>query len=88
MADVIDEVQIFVRDILVDRFEVPVDEFSPDTDLQSMGIDSFGGVEISIALKKSYGVEFVAGEIGVEFTVADIAALVLDKLGEPQSGVR
>ncbi|WP_261554913.1 acyl carrier protein [Frankia tisae] len=83
MSQQVQEIEAFIIDIVAQRLEVPVEELSSDAALASFGIDSFGAVEIAVALKNTYDVLFVAGEIGVDFTITDIAALALAKLAEP-----
>lgn len=82
MSDVQDGIEAFIIETLGDRFGIPEAKLSPAVNLKTLGIDSLGGVELSLVLKKQYGVQFVAGEIRVEFTVGDIADLVREKLGE------
>lgn len=77
-----EEITRFVIETVGDRFSVPASKLEPGVNLQTLGIDSLGGVELSLLLKKKYGVEFVAGEIAVAFTMSDIADLVRGKLGE------
>lgn len=77
-----DELEQFVLDTLRTRFHVPAEELSPQVTLKELGIDSLGGVELSLTIKKKYGVSFVAGEIRVDFTLTDIAALTGKKLAE------
>ncbi|WP_225846215.1 acyl carrier protein [Streptomyces sp. HPF1205] len=78
------DLEQFVIDTLRTRFHVPAEDLSPAVDLKTLGIDSLGGVELSLAIKKKYGVAFVAGEVRVDFTVADIAALTEKKLAEAE----
>lgn len=77
----------FIVSTLTTRFGVPETGMTPETDLETLGIDSLGGVELSLAIKKKYGVAFVAGEITVKFTLAGIAALAERKLAEIQPTV-
>ncbi|EFC81299.1 acyl carrier protein [Parafrankia sp. EUN1f] len=83
MSQQVEDIEIFIIDIVSQRLEVPVEEVPSDAAIGSFGIDSFGAVEIAVALKNTYDVLFVAGEIGVDFTIADIAALAVEKLAEP-----
>lgn len=76
------EIEQFIMRVLVDSFDAEEDGLSVDTTLRHLSIDSLGGVELSLALKKEYGVSFVAGEVQVDFSVADIAALVRTKQRE------
>lgn len=82
MSDTQNEIEEFIIETLGDRFGIPGAKLSSSADLKALGIDSLGGVELGLVLKKRYGVRFVAGEIRVEFTVAEIAALAEDKLTE------
>ena len=77
-----EDITRFVIETVGDRFGVPAAKLEPGVNLETLGIDSLGGVELSLLLKKKYGVEFVAGEIAVVFTMSDIAELVCGKLGE------
>ncbi|WP_131799525.1 acyl carrier protein [Parafrankia sp. CH37] len=79
----VEDIEIFIIDIVSQRLEVPVEEIPSDAAIGSFGIDSFGAVEIAVALKNTYDVLFVAGEIGVDFTIADIAVLAVEKLAQP-----
>jgi acyl carrier protein len=76
------DIELFVFEMLRTRFDIPEERLSEQASLKSLGIDSLGSVELSLTLKKRYGAQFVAGEIGVEFTVADVAELTRAKLGE------
>ncbi|AGL13743.1 acyl carrier protein [Actinoplanes sp. N902-109] len=87
MSQDIDKVQQFVAETLQTRFDIGPDDLTPGSTLRDLKIDSLGGVELSLVLKKQYGVQFVAGEISVDFTTADIAELVRQKLPEPQDAV-
>jgi len=73
------EIETWVMTVLAERFGVE-NELSPGVSLKVLGIDSLGGVQLSLALKKKYGVAFVAGEIKVDFTLGEIAALTRGKL--------
>jgi acyl carrier protein len=77
------EIELFVYEILADRFDVPVADLSPSTNLRELDIDSLGGVEIGLELSRRYGVKFLAGDIPVELTVAAIVDLMCEKLAEP-----
>jgi acyl carrier protein len=85
MSDETKDIETFIMDTLAEEFAIPEQELAPDASLKSLNIDSLGGVELSLKIKKKYGVAFVAGEISVEFTVTDITALVVHKLAEPES---
>jgi acyl carrier protein len=76
------EIELFVLEMLRTRFDVPEAKLTEQVTLKSLGIDSLGGVELSLTIKKKYGVQFIAGEIGVEFTVTDVAELTREKLGK------
>ncbi|RKN47025.1 acyl carrier protein [Streptomyces hoynatensis] len=76
------EIEQFITRVLVDAFDAEEDGLGVDTTLRQLSIDSLGGVELSLALKKEYGVSFVAGEIQVDFSVTDIAELVRSKQRE------
>ncbi|MFI6442528.1 acyl carrier protein [Streptomyces sp. NPDC050759] len=76
------EIELFVQEMLRTRFDVPEAKLTEQATLKSLGLDSLGGVELSLTIKKRYGVQFIAGEIGVEFTVTDVADLTRQKLGE------
>lgn len=39
-------------------FFQPGDELTPDTDLQDYGLDSFGVIELLVALEGGYGIRF------------------------------
>lgn len=39
-------------------FFQPDDELAPDTDLQDYGLDSFGVIELLVALEGGYGIHF------------------------------
>lgn len=84
MSDTADIIEAFILKTLTDVFNVPADQLSGAVTLQDLGIDSLGGVELSLAVKKRFGVAFVAGEITVEFSVADIAQLAGKKLAEQE----
>jgi acyl carrier protein len=79
------EIELFVLEMLRTRFDVPQARLSEDATLKGLGIDSLGAVELSLTLKKKFGPHFVAGEIGVEFSVTDIANLTRAKLAEPET---
>jgi acyl carrier protein len=82
MSETLESVQEFVLDTVADRFNARPEQLSAEASLKSLGIDSLGGVEISLAIKKRFHVAFVAGEIAVDFTLGDIAELTLKKLAE------
>ncbi|MGF1428122.1 acyl carrier protein [Kitasatospora sp. LaBMicrA B282] len=86
MSDRTDTPEQFVLEVLADKFGVPQEQLAPDATLKSLGLDSLGGVELSLAIKKRYGVAFVAGELRVDFTVADIAQLTTEKLAAAAGG--
>jgi acyl carrier protein len=79
-------IETFILTTLTEEFGIAEQNLTPDASLKSLNIDSLGGVELSLKIKKKYGVTFIAGEISVDFTVADITALVEQKLAEPESG--
>jgi acyl carrier protein len=85
MSDETNGIETFIMRTLTEEFGIPGDDLSPAADLKSLGIDSLGGVELSLAIKKEYGVAFVAGEISVEFSLAEIAALVQKKRADDES---
>jgi acyl carrier protein len=74
------EIEHFIIQTLVDVFGQDADVLSPAATLKGLGIDSLGGVELSLAVKKRYGVRFVAGEVKVDDSVAEIAHAVAAKL--------
>jgi acyl carrier protein len=76
----------FIMDVLVEKFDQERDELSGAVSLKELGIDSLGGVELALALKRRYGVSFVAGEITVEFSLDEIAALAQAKLTDGVAG--
>lgn len=85
MSDETLDIETFIMDTLAEEFSIPRQDLVPGASLKELHIDSLGGVELSLKIKKKYGVGFVAGEISVEFTIADITGLVVDKLAEPES---
>lgn len=87
MSDISAGLYEFIVSTLTTRFGVPEAGMTPETDLKTLGIDSLGGVELSLAIKKKYGIAFVAGEITVEFTLAGIAELAERKLAGIQPPV-
>jgi len=84
MTDTV-EIEQFILQTLVDRFGQVRAVLTPATTLRELGIDSLGGVELSLAIKKRYAVRFVAGEIKVDHSVADIAAAVATKLAPTEA---
>jgi acyl carrier protein len=80
------EIEAFVYEILANRFDVPVEDLSPTTDLLELGIDSLGGVEVGLELMREYGVTFAAGDLAVQCTVADIIDIARLKLAELHAG--
>jgi acyl carrier protein len=79
------EIEAFVLEILATRFDVPAEQLSPASDLLELGIDSLGAIEVGLELKSRYGVDFTAGDIPVEFTVAAIVDMARRKLGAPRA---
>jgi acyl carrier protein len=82
MSDTAEAIEAFILKTLAEVFNVPADRLSGTVTLEDLGIDSLGGVELSLAVKKRFGVAFVAGEITVEFSIGDIARLAEKKLAE------
>ena len=75
-------IEAFVYEILAERFDVPVADLSPTADLVTLGIDSLGAVEVGLELRSRYGVNFAAGDIPVDCTVAAIVELTSAKVAE------
>lgn len=82
MTEEAESIERFITNVLVEVFDAERNDLGVDTTLRQLGIDSLGGVELSLVIKKEYGVSFVAGEIQVDFSVSDIAELVSAKRRE------
>jgi acyl carrier protein len=82
MSDIehIARIEQFIVTTLIERFGEDESRLGPEVTLKQLGIDSLGGVELSLAIKRRYGVRFVAGEIQVDFRVVDIAQVTADKI--------
>ncbi|MET3805468.1 acyl carrier protein [Nakamurella sp. UYEF19] len=65
-------------------FFQPEDELTPDTDLQNYGLDSFGVIELLVALEGGYGIHF-CDEVMTRATFATPATLwdAVTSLREP-----
>ena len=65
-----------VRQIVAEIAEVPVERVSEQATLESLGVDSLGGLKIVVEVEKRYGIEISESEINKIRTMPDIFALV------------
>ncbi len=71
-----DKLKQEVMAIVADIAEVEIDEVSPDSQLEDLGIDSLGGLRIVAAVEKKYGLVIEEQAISKIRTMPDIFALV------------
>ena len=71
-----DKLKQEVMAIVADIAEVEIDEVSPDSQLEDLGIDSLGGLRIVAAVEKKYGLVIEEQAISKIRTMPDIFVLV------------
>ncbi|MEV7417430.1 phosphopantetheine-binding protein [Streptomyces sp. NPDC089919] len=64
-----------LRDLLVDKFDVPAADARPDAAMRDLLVDSLMVVEMAIAVHETLGVKVEEEELR-EATLADLAAAV------------
>ncbi|MGN9809497.1 acyl carrier protein [Micromonospora sp. BQ11] len=65
--------------LLITRFGVAPDEFSAQTTLSDLDLDSLALVEFGLIAEKEFGVKIGEDEISPDDTVADVADLIVRK---------
>jgi acyl carrier protein len=68
------------RTILVDTFDVPADEVTPEATFESLGLDSLDVVELTLVLEEETGVKLEDEELEDVRTVADAIGKVEGKV--------
>ena len=62
--------QIFT-DILVEDFDIPVEEVAPEVTFEALGLDSLDVVDLTLAVEESTGIKLEDEELEDVRTVAD-----------------
>lgn len=62
-------------DLVAEKFDKNLDELSPDTTLESLGIDSLGKIELIFDLEDHFRVRIPNEDAKVD-TLGDVAALI------------
>jgi acyl carrier protein len=78
-----DEIAVAVGSALSRTLRLRVEEIHPETDLESIGLDSMAMIHVNIALEEKYGVAvaaYDAPESGIR-TVADLVAFAAGQIG-------
>ncbi|MFC4606533.1 acyl carrier protein [Streptomyces maoxianensis] len=74
-----DSVVQYISEVLSSKFDIPADFITPTTDFETLDLDSLVLVELAVILNKEYGVEIGDDELKEAQTIANTAALVLQK---------
>ena len=75
-----DAIEQMIRETLVDRFGVFGTDIGPATTFDDLNVDSLVLVELTVILKRAYGVPLETGELTEDLTVGQVAELVRAKL--------
>ncbi len=70
-----------VERILIETFQVPADEVSPDATFESLELDSLDLVELTLAVEEELGVKIEDEEVERIRTVRDAVDLIAEKSG-------
>ncbi len=70
-----------VERILIETFQVPADEVSPDATFESLELDSLDLVELTLAVEEELGVKIEDEEMEQIRTVRDSVDLIAAKSG-------
>ena len=71
-----------IRTYLSQQLDIPVEEMSRDTTLESLHLDSLDMMEMVMDMEEELGVDFeMEGEMKLE-TIGDLADFIDDKLAE------
>lgn len=70
-----------IRRILADQTGEPIHRISPETKLRDLRIDSLDTVELVMELEDAFNIEVFDRETEALVAVADVEALVRQKLG-------
>ncbi|MDQ3931459.1 MAG: acyl carrier protein [Actinomycetota bacterium] len=70
-----------VERILIETFQVPADEVSPDATFESLELDSLDLVELTLAIEEELGVKIEDEEVERIRTVRDAVDLIAEKSG-------
>ncbi len=70
-----------VERILIETFQVPADEVSPDATFESLELDSLDLVELSLAVEEELGVKIEDEEVEQIRAVRDAVDLIAEKSG-------
>jgi acyl carrier protein len=65
--------------VVLTELDMPTADVTPDTTFEAMEIDSLLLEELALRLQKRFGIEIEMGELVPEQTVAEAAAVLMDK---------
>lgn len=65
--------------ILVEEFDIPADELSPDATFEALGLDSLDVVDLTLALEERTGVRLEDEELADVVTLGDAITLAASK---------
>ena len=66
---------------LSEQMDIPVEDITPDTTFESLGIDSLDTVEMVMDLEDELGVELVLEEAGQITTMGEMADFIESRMG-------
>ena len=66
--------------IVAAKAKLPVEEISPDLDLEASGLDSIARVELLMQIEDEFLIEFSDSETAAVSTVADLVAMIASKV--------
>ena len=66
--------------IVAAKAKLPVEEITPDLDLEASGLDSIARVELLMQIEDEFLIEFTDSETAAVSTVADLVAMIAGKV--------
>src|SRR5690606_31260879 len=70
-----------LAELVAQTLRIPAKRIDVKQPLTDMGIDSLMAVELQIGINMAFGVEFTALELARGFSIAQLAASLLDRMG-------
>jgi acyl carrier protein len=80
------EIELKVREIISEKFDIPLDRIHSDTRLvEDLRVDSFGAVEFMFELEEAFGLNLPDSDVERVRSVKDVVGYLSEWLGKKAS---